>query len=104
MPCIIMPLSLFQRLASEMEKRPLMQERSDLAVPLRGKLAASLRYLALGVAWVALEEIFLVSRVMLRSWFMNKFLPWIMTNKYSVFVAYPRTADELRVAVKLSST
>ena len=97
---IRMPLSLFQHLASEMEADPLMQERSDLAVPLRVKLAASLRYLALGVAWVALEEIFRVSRVTLRTWFTRKFLPWMMTNKYPVFVAYPRTADELRDAVK----
>lgn len=95
-----MPLSLFQRLASEMEADPFMQERSDLAVPLRVKLAASLRYLALGVAWVALEEIFRVSRRTLHHWFTYKFLPWMMTNKYPVFVAYPRTAGELRDAVK----
>ena len=45
-----------------MENDLFMQELSDLAVSLRVKLAASLCYLPLGVAWVILQEIFRVSR------------------------------------------
>ena len=40
---IRMPLRLFQNLAREMEDDPFMQERGDMAIPLRMKLAASLR-------------------------------------------------------------
>ena len=97
---IRMPLSLFQRLAEEMSADPFFQERSDLAVPLKVKLAASLRFLALGVAWPGMEEIFKVSRVTLRAWFHNKFLPWMMKQKYPAFVKYPKTPDELAAAVK----
>ena len=57
---IRMPLSLFQRLAEEMSADPFFQERSDLAVPLKVKLAASLRFLALGVEDVSIGQVLLV--------------------------------------------
>ena len=94
------PLSLFQRLAAEMSADPFMHERPHLAVPLKVKLAASLRFLALGVAWPGIEEFFKVSRVTLRAWFHKKFLPWMVKNKYHAFVEYPKTHDELAAAVK----
>ena len=95
-----MPLRLFQALVQEMESDPCMQERGDMAVPLRMKLAASLRFLALGCPWVGLEEVFRVSAQTLRTWFQNKFLPWMMENKYKAYVKYPRTHDELAKAVE----
>ena len=79
---IRMPLRLFQDLLRDMEGDPCMQERGDMAIPLRMKLAASLRFLALGCPWVGLEEIFRVSAQTLRTWFQDKFLPWMMKNKY----------------------
>ena len=81
---IRMPLRMFQNLAREMESDPCMQERRDMAVPLRMKLAASLRFLALGCPWEGLEEIFRVSAQTLRTWFQNMFLPWMMKNKYGL--------------------
>jgi hypothetical protein len=97
---IRMPLRLFQDLVREMEDDPFMQERGDMAIPLRMKLAASLRFLALGCPWVGLEEIFRVSAQTLRTWFQNKFLPWMMKNKYGAYVKYPLTHDELAKAVE----
>ena len=98
---IRMPLRLFQDLLREMEDDPCMQERDDMAIPLRMKLAASLRFLALGCPWAGLEEIFRVSALTLRTWFQDKFLPWMMKNKYGAYVKYPLTHDELAKAVEL---
>ena len=97
---IRMPLRLFQDLLREMEDDPCMQERDDMAIPLRMKLAASLRFLALGCPWAGLEEIFRVSALTLRTWFQDKFLPWMMKNKYGAYVKYPLTHDELAKAVE----
>lgn len=91
-----LPYETFYELYEEMKRDNFMRERS-MAVPLKIKLLASLRYLALGVPWDAMEDIVNVSRRTLRTWFHDKFLPWMMEHKYHQHVKYPTTRDELTV-------
>ena len=93
-----MPLLLFQDLHDIMSEDETMWEDPRKSVPLRVKLAASIRYMALGCTWDAIEEIFHVSKPVLHEWFYNKFLPWIITKMYDEFVFFPQTVDEIREA------
>ena len=70
-----------------------MHARST-AMPIKIKLLASLCYLALAHM---MEDIVNVSRRTLRTWFHEKFLPWMMNHKYHEHVKYPTTSDELAV-------
>lgn len=91
-----LPYETFYALYEEMKHDDFMRERS-MAVPLKIKLLASLRYLALGESRDAMEDIVNVSRRTLRTWFHGKFLPWMMKHKYHERVKYPTTSDELAV-------
>ena len=71
-----------------------MRER-ETACPLELKLVASLRYLAVGAGWGAIEDAVNVSRVTLETWFNEKFIPWMMKNKFDQKVRYPKNAMEL---------
>ena len=90
-----MPLHLFQQLVDEMQ-RELPPEREP-CVPLKVKLAASLRFLALGCAWDGIEDIFNVSRVVLSDWYKNKFLPFMMRpgGHFERNVRIPSTVEEV---------
>ena len=78
-----------------MQRDPFMRER-ETACPLEIKLVAALRYLAVGAGWGAIEDAVNVSRVTLEQWFKNKFIPWMMNNKYDQVVRYPTTAEALQ--------
>ena len=65
---IRLPYATFYSLYLRMKDDPLMQERST-AVPLKWKLIAALRYLAIGVPWDACEDIFNVDKRTLRDFF-----------------------------------
>ena len=91
-----LPYETVYALYEEMKHDDFMRERS-MAVPMKIKLLASLRYLALGVPWDAMEDIVNVSRRTLRTWFYKKFLPWMMKHKYHEHVQYPTTSDEVAV-------
>jgi hypothetical protein len=96
---IRMPLRLFHRLRNEMSRDPWFEERHT-AVPLEIKLVAALRYLAVGGGWQVVEDIVNVSRQVLRTWFAEKFVPWMLEHKYEANVRYPEDASELAVLMQ----
>ena len=65
---IRMPPRMFQRLRDEMLSDVAMRER-DTAVPLELKLITSLRFLAVGAGWDAIEDAMNISRPVLSKWF-----------------------------------
>jgi len=98
---IRMPLRTFQSLLKEMEADPFMYKNPEKnAVPISVCLMASLRYLALGCVWDGIADIFCVSRRTLDDWFKQKFLIWMMKNKYHKYIKTPSTTAELRVLEK----
>ena len=64
---IRLPYETFFSLYLRMKDDPLMQERSA-SVPLKLKLIAALRCLALGAPWDACEDIFNVDNALLKHW------------------------------------
>ena len=90
---IRLPYETFFSLYLRMKDDPLMQERST-AVPLKLKLIAALRYLALGAPWDACEDIFNVDKRTLRDFFYRKFVPF-MLRIYPEHVSYPITQEAL---------
>ena len=90
-----LPWRLFEALANDMESDPALREREARAAPLRLKLCAALRHLATGHSFDGLESSFGLSAQTMRRFFWNKFLPWMMTNKYEEHVFAPKNVDEL---------
>ena len=98
---IRMPLRTFQRLLKDMEEDPFMwRNPAKRPVPISVLLMATLRFLALGCVWEGISDIFCVARRTLDVWFKEKFLIWMMTNKYHKYVKTPRTTKELRALEK----
>jgi len=91
---IRLPYSIFYALYEEMKLDPFMRER-ETAAPLKVKLIAALRFLALGSQWDGMEDAVDVSARTCRSWFQNKFIPWMMKNKYDAYVTPPTTSEEV---------
>jgi len=89
-----MPLRLYQRLRDEMTSDNAMRER-DTAVPLELKLIASLRFLAVGSGWDAIEDAMNISRPVLSKWFDERFIPWMLRHKYPLHVRHAETEEEL---------
>jgi len=86
---------IFQQLLLDMSRDATLRERQDVSIPLSMKLCASLRHLATGSSFDSMEDAFRVSVQVLRRFFWDKFIPWMIANKYSEVVRAPRTFDEL---------
>jgi len=93
------PWAVFQELLREMSADPDMQERKHVSIPLSLKLCAALRYLATGHSFSGMEDGFRMSAQVQRDFFWEKFVPWMMKNKYDETVRAPRTRDELAATV-----
>ena len=94
-----MPWAVFQELLREMSADPEMQEREHVSIPLSLKLCAALRYLATGHSFSGMEDGFRMIAQVQRDFFWEKFVPWMMKNKYDETVRAPRTRDELAATV-----
>jgi hypothetical protein len=93
------PWTVFQELLQEMSTDLDMQERKHVSIPLSLKLCAALRYLATGHSFDGMEDGFRMSAQVQRDFFWEKFLPWMMKNKYDETVRAPRSHDELAATV-----
>ena len=87
-----MPASAFVALADAIEAE--YPNRREPAVAVRLKVAACIRWLALGCAWDGLEEGFAVSAKTMSDFFKQKFLPY-MQSVYEEHVRTPRTQEQL---------
>jgi len=90
---------VFQELLQEMSTDLDMQERKHVSIPLSLKLCAALRYLATGHSFDGMEDGFRMSAQVQCDFFWEKFLPWMMKNKYDETVRAPRSHDELAATV-----
>ena len=93
------PWAVFQELLREMSADPDMQERKHVSIPLSLKLCAALRYLATGHSFSGMEDGFQISAQVQRDFFWQKFVPWMMKNKYDETVRAPRSRDQLAATV-----
>ena len=64
------------------------------------KLRAALRYLATGHSFSGMEDGLRMSAQVQCDFFWQKFVPWMMKNKYDETVRAPRTRDELAATVR----
>lgn len=91
-----MPVEAFVDLAYAIEEKYPNLREPAVAVSL--KVAACIRWLALGCAWDGLEEGFSVSAKTMSNFFKDAFLPH-MLSVYGEHVRAPRTKEDLEEAV-----